>query len=63
MKSAILYSSFTKGKGRTQWVLAPDGTQIFIRVELKHGMSDVMALSKAKSRKGEIILNTIELPE
>jgi len=62
MKSAILYASFAPSKLR-KFVLAPDGTKIFIRIELKSGLSDIMALEKARPRRGEITLNTIELPE
>lgn len=62
MKSAILYASFAPSRLR-KFVVAPDGTKIFIRIEIKHGWSDIMALEKAKPRRGEILLNSIELPE
>lgn len=61
MKSAILYSSL-RNFGNQQEVKAPDGTPIFIRVEV--AATDVEgALHSAKPMPGETVLNTIPLSQ
>jgi len=60
--SAILYASHSPSRG-SQGIFIHANHCLWIRVEVKPGLSDIMALEKAKPRQGEILLNTIELPE
>lgn len=61
MKSAILYSTLTPDHQKAHYIQVHGGeNRIFVRTEIFDGDID-KALSRAKPKEGEIVLNTIPL--
>lgn len=65
MKAAILYTAPSGPKSRGDyWCVCDDAIDncVRVRLEVVKARDLVAALDKAKPRKGETVLNTVELP-